>query len=109
MINTTDLSECEVSLPGDWTRMDNGDIYSFTVDQMEIRDERMFRQLKIRHSSPAREELLKYALTIKDDYCGVLIGKEEYIITELVKKEDGSSYMEWEDERGKTIEFQLLH
>lgn len=107
MINTTDLSECEVSLPGDWTRMDNGDIYSFTVDNMQISDERLFRQLKIRHASPPGEETLKYALTIKDDYCGVLIGEEEYLIRELTKKEDGSATMEWENEKGTTIRFNL--
>lgn len=108
MINTTDLSECEVSLPGDWERLDNKDIYSFTVDKMEIKDERLFRQVKIRHSSPAREESLKYALTIKDDYCGVLVGGKEYLIRELTKKEDGSAYMEWEDEKGHFIGFRLL-
>lgn len=108
MINTTDLSECEVSLPGDWTRTDNGDIYSFTVENMQINDERLFRQLKIHHASPPGEETLKYALTIKDDYCGVLIGEEEYLIRELTKKEDGAATMEWEDETGRNIRFELL-
>lgn len=109
MINTTDLSECEVSLPGEWERTDNGDIYAFTVDKMEIRDERLFKQLMIRHSNPPREESLKYALTIKDNFCGVLVGKDEFIIRELTKKEDGGAYMEWEDAIGKTIRFKLLH
>jgi hypothetical protein len=109
MINTTDLSECEVSLPGDWNRLDNGDVYSFTVDKMEVRNDRMFRELRILHSSPSGEEFVQYALMIKDDYCGVLIGEKEFIITELIKKEDGSSYMEWEDEKGNTIAFELLN
>lgn len=105
MINTTDLSECEVSLPGDWKRTDNGDIYSFTVDHMEIRDERLFRQLTIRHSSPPGEKSLEYALTIKDDYCGVLVGEEEFIIKEIIKEENGKASMKWEDQRGNTVSF----
>jgi len=108
MINITDLSECEVSLPGDWKRTDNGDIYSFTVDKMEIRDERLFKQLTIRHSSPPGEESLKYALTIKDDYCGVLVGEDEFVIKEIIKKENGSASMEWEDKMGGIIGFEWL-
>ena len=108
MINTTDLSECEVSLPGDWKRTDNGDLYSFTVDHMEIRDERLFKQLTIRHSSPPGEESWKYALTIKDDYCGVLVGDEEFIIKEIIKTENGNDSMKWEDEKGNSILFKRI-
>ncbi|HWK07553.1 MAG TPA: hypothetical protein VNS58_28170 [Puia sp.] len=108
MINTTDLSECEVSLPGSWKRTDNGDIYSFTADHMEIRDDRLFKQLTIRHSSPLGEESLKYALTIKGDYCGVVVGEEEFIIKEITKKENGNASMEWEDEKGKPISFKRI-
>ena len=108
MINTTDLNECEVSLPGDWKRTDNGDLYSFTVDHMEIRDERLFKQLNIRHSSPPGEESLRYALTIKDDYCGVMVGEEEFIIKEIIKKENGNDSMEWEDEKGNSIPFKRV-
>lgn len=107
MINQTDFSEFEVSLPGDWQRKDNGDIYSFTVDQMEIKDERLFRQLKIRPASGGQSQSVQYALTIQDDYCGLLIGDKEFIVRQIVKKEDGAAYMEWEDSNGKSIE--LIH
>jgi hypothetical protein len=105
MINQTDFNECEVSLPGDWRRTDNGDVYSFTVNKMKIDDERLFRQLNIRHASGSQPESLQYALTIKDDFCGVLVGDREFIIRQIIKKEDGSAYMEWEDNIGARIEF----
>jgi hypothetical protein len=105
MINQTDFSEFEVSLPGDWQRKDNGDTYSFTVNQMEIRDERLFRRLDIRHASGGQPESLQYALTIEEDYCGLLIGDKEFIVRQIIKKDDGSAYMEWEDSAGKNIEF----
>ncbi len=68
MINTTDFQEFEISLPGDWLRKDNGDTYSFTVDKMEIRDERLFRQLYIRHAGDrpgGQQESIRYALNEK--------------------------------------------
>ncbi len=100
MINQTDLDECETSLPGEWRRDDNGDIYNFTVERMEMRDERLFRQLNIRHASGRKPETVQYALMIKGDYCGLLIDGQEFIIRELTKKEDGSAYMELEDRAG---------
>lgn len=122
MINTTDLSECEVLLPGDWLRKDNGDLYSFTVDKMEIIDDRLFRQLIIRHlpepagtpsewrdpttsPEPPVVQALRYALIIKDEFCGVRIEDEDFIIKEIAKKGDGA-YMEWEDDRGRAIAFE---
>ena len=109
MINTTDLSECEVTLPGDWQRTDNGDMYSFTVDHMEIRDDRLFKQLVIRPSSSAsKEEELKYALSIKDDFCSVMVGNDEFIIKEIIKTENGNDSMQWEDSRGNTIPFKRI-
>jgi len=109
MINTTDLSECEVTLPGDWRRTDNGDTYSFTVDHMEVLDDRLFRQLIIRHSSPtSKEEELKYALSIKDEFCSVVVGGDEFIIKEINKAENGNDLMQWEDSRGNTIDFKRI-
>ena len=105
MINQTDFNEFEVSLPGDWLRKDNGDTWSFTVNKMEIRDERLFRQLEIQHASGAPPESLQYALTIEEDYCGLLVGEQEFIVRQIIKKEDGSASMEWEDSAGATIEF----
>jgi hypothetical protein len=105
MFNQTDFNEFEISLPGDWLRKDNGDTWSFTTEKMEIRDERLFRQLDIRHSSGNQPESLQYALTIEDDYFGLLIGDQEYIVRQITKKEDDSAYMEWEDSKGKKIEF----
>ena len=66
MINTTDLQELEISLPGDWLRKDNGDTYSFTTDHMELHDERMFRDLHIRRKD-GQPMTLRYALTIEED------------------------------------------
>ena len=106
MINTTDLQEFEVSLPGEWRRQDDGATYSFTADKMELRDERLFRQLYISHPGEPVPEYFQYALAIMEDYCGLLIGDEEFIIRELDKKEDGSVYMEWEDRLGKRIGFE---
>ena len=105
MINQTDFSEFEVSLPGDWLRKDNGDTWSFTVNKMQIRDERLFRELLIRHSSGGQPESRQYALAIEDDYCSLVIDDQEYIVRRIVKKEDGSAFMEWEDRMGARIEF----
>lgn len=105
MINQTDFSEFEVSLPGDWLRKDNGDTYSFTVNKMRIRDERLFRELLIRHSSGGQPESRQYALAIEDDYCSLVIDDQEYIVRRIIKKEDGSAFMEWEDRAGTRIEF----
>jgi hypothetical protein len=107
MINTTDLSEIEILLPGDWLRVDNGDIYSFTIDKMQIRDERLFRQLLIRHPSQAEPDMLQYALTIIDDFCGVMINEDEFIIRQIGKMPNGSANMEWEDGNGLSIKFKL--
>jgi hypothetical protein len=108
MINTTDLSECEVTLPGDWKRTDNGDLYSFTVDHMEVLDERLFKQLIIRHAPSSKEEELKYALSIKDEFCSVIVGGEEFIIKEIIKTDNGKDSMQWEDSLGNTIPFKRM-
>jgi hypothetical protein len=105
MINQTDLSEFEVSLPGDWLRKDNGDTYSFTVNKMQLREERLFRELDIRHASGGAAEARQYALAIEGDYFSLVIDDKEYIVRQIVKKEDGSAYMQWEDAAGATIEF----
>ena len=105
MINQTDFNEFEVSLPGDWLRKDNGDTWSFTVNKMQIRDERLFRQLEIRHASGTPPESLQYALTIESDYIGLMVGQKKFIVRQIIKKDDGSAYMEWEDKAGATIEF----
>jgi trehalose/maltose hydrolase-like predicted phosphorylase len=105
MINTTDLQEVEISLPGDWTRQDNKDVYSFTTDKMELKDEMLFRQLNIRRASGDTITTVQYALLIKDDYVGIQLDEKEYIIRQLNKNEDGSASMEWEDSAGISILF----
>jgi hypothetical protein len=107
MINTTDLQELEISLPGDWLRKDNGDTYSFTTDHMELRDERMFRDLHIRRSD-GQPMSLRYALTIEEDYCGIMLNDDEFIVRRLVKHSDGSAMMEWQDSAGGLIVFDKL-
>jgi hypothetical protein len=107
MINTTDLQELEISLPGDWLRKDNGDTYSFTTDHMELRDERMFRDLHIRRSE-GQPMSLRYALTIEEDYCGIMLNDDEFIVRRLVKHSDGSAMMEWQDSAGGLIVFDKL-
>jgi hypothetical protein len=107
MINTTDLQELEITLPGDWVRNDKGDTYSFTTDHMELRDERMFRDLHIRLRD-GKSMSLRYALTIEDDYCGVMLNDDEFIVRRLAKHSDGSAQMEWEDSAGGLITFDRL-
>jgi hypothetical protein len=105
MINTTDLQELEISLPGDWLRKDNGDTYSFTTDNMELRDERMFRDLHIRRKE-GQSMTLRYALTIEEDYCGIILNDDEFIVLQLEKHENGSAFMEWQDSAGGLITFE---
>jgi hypothetical protein len=107
MINTTDLQELEISLPGDWLRKDNGDTYSFTNDKMELRDERLFKDLHIRRKE-GQPMLLRYALTIEQDYCGIMLNDDEFIVRSLTKNSDGSASMEWEDSAGGLITFEKL-
>lgn len=107
MINTTDFQELEVSLPGDWLRKDNGDTYSFTTNRMEIDDERLFRELHVRHRNGSPEEA-RYALAIDDDYCGILVNDEEFLVRRLAKYSDGSAFMEWENGAGGLIVFERL-
>jgi hypothetical protein len=102
MVNTTDLHELEVSLPGDWLRKDNGDTYSFTVDRMQIDDDRLFRGLHVRHPD-GRPEEGRYALTVEEEYCGILLNNDEFKIRRLAKFSDGSAFMEWEDRAGGRI------
>ena len=111
MINTTDLNEVEVLLPGDWRREDNGDIYSFTTDKMEMKDRRLFKQLVIRHTVPTTVEppginpveTLQWALMIKDDYCGIVAGNREFVITEIGHQKDEAVHMVWEADGGRTV------
>jgi hypothetical protein len=105
MINTTDFQELETTLPGDWLRKDNGDVYSFTTDKMELRDERLFRELKIRHKDGSLLSA-QYALTIEDDYCGILLDTDEFIVLRLDKHLDGSIQMEWQDRENGITEFE---
>jgi hypothetical protein len=107
MFNTTDLQELEVSLPGDWLRKDNGDTYSFTVDRMTIDDERLFREMHVRHRDGLQEEA-RYALTVEEDYCGILVNNEEFIVRRLAKFGDGSAFMEWEDRIGSRLFLERL-
>jgi hypothetical protein len=107
MINTTDFRELEVSLPGDWLRKDNGDTYSFTADRMEIHDDRLFRGLHVRHRD-GRPEQGRYALTLEEQYCGILLNNDEFKIRRLAKFSDGSAFMEWEDRTGSRILFERL-
>jgi|GEM_PF-1383360 len=113
MINITDLNEVEVLLPGDWQREDNGDVYSFTTDKMELKDERLLRQLIIQHAVPVTVEppgtnpveTTKWALMIKDDYCGIVIGDQEFIIREIGSQPGSVGRMVWEDLSGETVGF----
>lgn len=105
MINTTDLSEFEVLLPGSWVRSGSGEIYSFTADQMELRDERLFKQLFIAGPGGGSRRSLKYALTIENDFCGILVGDQEFIITSIIKHPDGSMDMQWKDRVNTLISF----
>jgi hypothetical protein len=107
MINITDFQELEISLPGDWLRKDNGDTYSFTADRMQIDDERLFRELRVRHRD-GRPEEGKYALTVEEEYCGILLNNDEFKIRRLAKFSDGSAFMEWEDRAGARILLERL-
>lgn len=106
MINTTDLSEFEVLLPGDWVRKDSGAVYSFTTDKMELRDERLFRQLYIASGEAGKPRTsVPYALTIDKSYCGIIAGQETFVITRISRNPDGSMDMEWRDKANALIEF----
>jgi hypothetical protein len=105
MINTTDLSEFEVLLPGSWVRSDSGEIYSFSADQMELQDERLFKQLYITDPRDQGRRSIPYALTIEDDYCGILAGDQEFIITSITKHPGGSMDMQWKDRVNTLISF----
>jgi hypothetical protein len=105
MINTTDFQELETTLPGDWLRKDNGDVYSFTTDKMVLREERLFRELKIRHKDGSSLSA-QYALTIEDDYCGILLDTDEFIVLRLDKHPDGTIQMEWQDRENGLVGFE---
>lgn len=107
MINTTDLQELEVTLPGDWLRKDNGDTYSFTSEDMHLNDDRLFRRLRIRHRDNRPEED-RYALAIEDECCWIVLDNGEYFIRRLAKFGNGSAFMEWEDKAGGRIVFERL-
>src|ERR1700761_7441856 len=99
MINTTDFQELEITLPGDWLRKDNSDTYSFTTDKMQLEDERLFRELRVRHAN-GQQESLRYALTIEEDYCGILLNMDEFIVRRLTKQGNGAVLMEWTNSAG---------
>jgi hypothetical protein len=103
MINSTDLQEVEISLPGQWTRKDSGDLYTFTNDKMELRDERLFKQVNVLHDGQTKS--YQYALAIEDDYCSVVIDDQQFAILSLTKREDGSASMQWSSQVGLVIEF----
>jgi hypothetical protein len=103
MINSTDLQEVEISLPGQWTRKDSGDVYTFTNEKMELRDERLFKQLDVLHDGQTKT--YRYALAIEDDYCSVVVDDQQFVILSLTKREDGSASMEWSSQVGLVIEF----
>jgi hypothetical protein len=107
MVNTTDFRELEVSIPGDWLRKDNGDTYSFTAERMEIRDDRLFRGLHVRHRDGQPEDG-RYALTVGKEYFGILLNGDQFKIRRLAKFSDGSAFMEWEDRAGARILFERL-
>ena len=108
MINTTDLSEFEVLLPGAWARSDSDEVYTFTNDQMELHDERLYKELYITGPREKERRSLPYALTIEDDYCGILAGDQEFIITSITKHPDGSMDMEWKDRVNTLISFHRI-
>ena len=104
MINTTDFQEVEVLLPGEWRREDNGDIYAFTVEKMKLQEERLFKQLLIRHAAPPTDppaaspvDTTRWALTIKDDFCGLIIEDTEYIIRQIGRRKDEEIGMSLQD------------
>jgi hypothetical protein len=105
MINTLDLQECEILLPGEWIREGSGDSYSFTTERMELRDERLFKQLVIREKDNPGGRTVPYALSIREEYCGVVVGQQEFTILRISSATDGSATMEWEDSAGNTLRF----
>lgn len=105
MINTTDLSEFEVLLPGSWVRRDSGETYSFTADQMKLQDERLFKQLYITDPKNGQRRSVPYALTIEDEYCGILAGDQKFLIISITKHPDGSIDMEWRNRVNTLISF----
>lgn len=105
MINTTDFAEFEVLLPGTWVRTDSGAIYSFSNDQMSLKDERLFKELYITEPGGTQPVKLPYAVTIEDDYFGVLVDDQEFTITSITRHPDGSMDMEWKDRVNTLIPF----
>ncbi len=103
MINSTDLQEVEISLPGQWTRKDSGELYTFTNDKMKLIDERLFKELTIVKDGRIRSH--QYALAIEDDYCGIVVDDEHFIVVSLTKKQDGSAAMQWSSQAGFVIDF----
>jgi hypothetical protein len=100
-----------VSIPGQWVRTDSGETYTFSTNKMELRDERLFKELYIRPASPPNGQTrqMSYALSIEGPYCAIVLSGEgrqdEFIIRSLTKNEDGSASMEWEDKVGARIGF----
>lgn len=103
MINSTDLQEVEISLPGQWSRKDSGDLYTFTNDNMKLIDERLFKQLNVVHDGVSKS--YQYALAIEDDYCSIVVDDEQFVVLSLTKNEDGSASMQWSSQEGLVIEF----
>lgn len=105
MINTTDLAEFEVLLPGTWVRSDSDEVYTFTTDEMKLEDDRLYKELYITGPKEKGRRSLPYAVTIEDDYCGILAGDQEFIINSITRHPDGSMDMEWKDRVNTLISF----
>jgi len=90
MINTLDLQECEVLLPGDWTREGSGEVYSFRPG----------------HILQLQDRQLPYVLDINGDYCSIRVGNEEFDILRIINETDGTATMEWQNAAGLTLSFQ---
>ena len=105
MINTTDLAEFEVLLPGTWVRSDSDEVYTFTTDDMKLEDDRLYKELYITGPKEKERRSLPYAVMIEDDYCGILAGDQEFIINSITRHPDGSMDMEWKDRVNTLISF----
>lgn len=104
MINLTDLQECEVLLVGSWMEVDTGDLYTFTTEKMQLKDDVLYKQLLVTGKNHQHYENT-YALAIVDNYCAVLMNGETFVITEISRTK-GSGGMKWENSEGLSISFE---
>jgi len=70
---------------------------------MELRDERLFKQLDVLHDGQTKS--YRYALAIEDDYCSIVVDDQQFVILSLTKHEDESAFMQWSSQVGLVIEF----